>query len=306
MAMRDKLKSVYFWLIRLGQTIVSLLSVLFFNRIGTAWKVRNQKRERDGKAVSLIANGPSAREIIKGRRDLLEGTDLMVLNNFGNQEVFFQLKPRYYIIIDPAYFDFNFVNPGLDEKNVGSNRSEERKLMENFKKVDWKMTLFIPDTGAGRRAVKLYADNKNIEVVLFNGTRVLGFDGFQNWMYGRGSGISSSRNVIIPAMILMTIIGYKKIYLYGCELSWTKTMDVDPENGKMFFNDHHFYSKDEVRYFGKGAYLWWLKVIAEDLEGVEQVAKFAKKQGTTIINRTKGSFIDSFEYENPDTISANA
>ena len=65
---------------------------------------------------------------------------------------------------------------------------------------------------------------------------------------------------------------------------------------------YHFYSKEEIRYFGKGAYLWWLKVIAEDLEGVEQVAKFAKKRGVSIVNRTKGSFIDSFEYENPDTL----
>lgn len=300
--MKDKLKVIYFWIIRLGQTIVSLLLVLCFNRIGTARNVRKQKGVRDGQAVSLIANGPSAREIVNNRRDLLEGTDLMVLNNFGNQEIFFQLKPRYYIIIDPAYFDFNFSNPGLEEKGTGNDRSEERKLMENFKRVDWKITLFIPDTSAGRNAVKLYADNTNIEVVLFNATRVLGFDSFQNRMYGRGSGIPSSRNVIIPAMALMIILGYKKMYLYGCELSWTKTMDVDPENGKMFFNDHHFYSKSEIRYFGKGAYLWWLKVITEDLEGVEQVAKFAKKRGVSIVNRTKGSFIDCFDYENPDRL----
>ena len=296
------MKSLYYWLIKFGQTVVSLLLILFFNRIGTARKVRKQKEDRGGKAVSLIANGPSAREIVKDRRDLLEDTDLMVLNNFGNQDVFFQLKPRYYIIIDPGYFDFNFTNPGLDEKTSDNARTEGRKLMDNFKKVDWEMKLFIPDTKSGRKAVKLYVDNPNIKVVLFNGTRVLGFDGFQNAMYGYGSGISSSRNVIIPAMILMIILGYKKVLLYGCELSWTKTMDVDPENGRMFFNDHHFYSKSEIRYFGKGAYLWWLKVIAEDLEGVEQVAKFAVKRGVSIVNRTKGSFIDSFEYENPDTI----
>lgn len=300
--MKDKLKGVYFWLIKLFQTIVSLLLILVFNRIGTAKKVRKQRKDRHGRAVSLIANGPSAREIVAERRDLLEDTDLMVLNNFGNQDVFFQLKPKYYILLDPAFFDFDFVNPGLNESSVNSSCKEERKLMENFKKVNWEMILFIPDTRAGRKTIGLYADNPKMKVVLFNETRVLGFDGFQNRMYGFGSGIPSSRNVIIPAMILMVILGYKKMYLYGCELSWTKTMDIDIENGKMFFNDHHFYSRDEIRFFGKGAYLWWLKVIAEDLEGVEQVAKFALKRNVSIVNRTKGSFIDSFEYENPDTI----
>lgn len=300
--MKEHLKHLYFWIIKFFQTIVSLFLVLFFNRPGTARKVRKEKEERAGRALSLLANGPSARDILKDRCDLIEGTDLMVLNNFGNQECFFRLKPTYYIIIDPAFFDFNFINPGLIENRADNSRSEERKLMENFKKVDWGMTLFIPDTRAGRTSIKLYAGNPNIRVVLFNVTRVLGFNGFQSKMYRYGAGIPSSRNVIIPAMILVTILGYKRIYLYGCELSWTKTMDVDPDNGRMFFNDRHFYSKDEIRYFGKGGYLWWLKTIVDDLEGIEQVAKYAKRYDIHIVNRTKGSFIDAFDYENPETI----
>lgn len=43
----------------------------------------------------------------------------------------------------------------------------------------------------------------------------------------------------------MMLLGYESIYLYGVEFSWTKTMDVDPSNGKMFFNDGHFYENQK-------------------------------------------------------------
>lgn len=299
---KEKLKDIYGWFIRLFQTLVSIFSILTFNRCKTSRRLRKEWRERDDKPVSIISNGPSAYEIVNKRGDLLKGTDLLVLNNFGNQEVFFHLKPRYYILLDPAYFSLSFTNKGLNEKGNDSERKEERKLIENFKKVDWEITLFLPAAWVSNEVRKIYTQNANITVILYNATRVLGYDGFQNRMYHRGAGVPSSRNVIIPAMLLMGILGYKKIYLYGCEFSWTKTMDVDPENGKMFFNDRHFYSKEEIRYFGKGAYLWWLKVIAEDLDATEQVAKYAHRYGIRIINRTKGSFIDSFEYENPDKV----
>ena len=300
--MKDGLKNLYFIIIKLFKTIVSLFCIVFFNQCGTARYIRKQRIDRKGRAVSIIANGPSARDIVNNRRDLLKDTDLLVLNNFGNQDYFFELKPKYYILLDPIFFDLSFINKGLDEKTNNGSWNEGKKLKENFIKVDWDMTLLLPSGWTNTNVLKQYANNTHIKVVQYNATRVLGFDGFQNRMYYRGEGIPSSRNVIIPAMIALGIMGYKTIYLYGCEFSWTKTMDVDHKNGKMFYNDSHLYSNDENRYFGKGAYLWWLKVITEDLEATDQVAKFANKYGIHIVNRTKGSFIDSFDYENPDKL----
>ncbi len=299
------MKRLYFGLIKFFQSLVSLILVLICNHKGVARFVRKKKVDRSGSAATILANGPSAREIITKRKELLDGTDLLVLNDFGNTETFFSLKPIYYILLDPMYFDYNFKNPGLNEDNSNDNRTNEKKLMDNFRKVDWKMTLFIP-AGYNKKSIEsLFDFNPNIDIIPYYATRVLGYEWFQNIMYKYAQGVPSSRNVIIPAMLLMILFGYKTVYLYGCELSWTKTMDVDSENGKMFFNDRHFYSKDEIRYFGKGAYLWWLKAISEMLEGVEQVAKFANSMGVHFINRTKGSFIDSFDYENPDTIVTN-
>lgn len=296
------MKTIYSSLIVFFQTVVSLLLVSFYNHKGAAYKVRSLKKERNGRSATILANGPSARDILANRIDLLGNTDILVLNYFGNTDMFFELKPSYYIMLDPVLFNFDFRNPGLNEAPNDEGRIVGIQLMENFKKVNWKMTLFVPAIFNNKIFRSCFDDNSNIRVVPFYSTRILGYNWFCNYMYKRAQGVPSSRNVIIPALLLMILAGYKTIYLYGCEFSWTKTMDVDPDNGRMFFNDSHFYKKEEIRYFGKGAYLWWLKAISEMLEGVEKIALFANTRGVHIINRTKGSFIDAFDYENPDTI----
>jgi hypothetical protein len=300
--MKNLLKRVLIWLKKTGQTFISCVDVIISNKIGVARRVRSLSHD-ENVVATLLANGPSAKEIVKERRDLLLSTDLLAVNDFANTSTFFELKPKYYILLDPAYF-----NPKVQvesEKNATNYQSITNKIQENFKKVDWPMLLFMPSAHLTHDIINTYSYNGNIKVIPFNATRVLGFDSFQCYMYKRGQGVPSSRNVIIPAMILLVLMGYRKVYLYGCEFSWTKTMDVDLDNGMMFFNDRHFYSKDEIRYFGKGGYVWWLETIAEELRGTEKVAQFAKQMGVKIINRTKGSFIDAFDYENPDSIKAN-
>ena len=301
--MKEIFKSVYSGVIRLTETLVSILVVLIFNKFGINKHIRALRKEEKKRPISILSGGPSAREVLSDRRDLLDNTDLLVLNNFANTEAFFSLKPGYYVLLDPAYFDAQFVNKGLEEKTVGtSNCTQESLLVDNLKKVDWPMKLFMPVNKMGKKIVGCEINNPYIEIVQYHATRIMGFDWFQNWMYRHNQGIPTSRNVIIPAMILMANIGFSKQYLYGCEFSWTKTMDVDPDNGMMFFNDRHFYSKEEIRYFGKGGYKWWLKAIAEMLNGTDQVAKYAESIGVDIINRTRGSFIDSFVYEKLDNV----
>lgn len=298
--MKERLKKIYYLTESLFKTVVSLFSILLFSNGSIARKISEEKKKNIGHSISVLAGGPSVKEILVEKRELLKHTDLLVLNNFANNEIFFELKPKYYIILDPAYYDP--IVKVESERNADDSRQAKRQLLENLMRVDWDMTLFLPYVKNAKKELSLFAVNKNINVVEYNKTRVLGFENFQNWMYKHNMGIPSSRNVIIPAMILLANLGYSQIYLYGCEFSWTKTMDVNPENGMMFFNDRHFYSEKEIRYFGKGGYRWWLEAIVEMLFATEQVAKYAHSLGIKIVNRTKCSFIDAFVYENPDAL----
>ena len=294
----DKLKSIYFGFITLAHTIVSLFLVFIFNKKGIARKLKEMCKDRNGRPATILANGPSLKHILDNKRHLLEDSDVLVLNNFGNQEVFFELRPTYYIVLDPAYYDINF---RVDQEiNADMSRSAETQLMANLNKVDWPMTLLIPQKAL--QIFQAHIKNDNIRFAIFQTTRVLGYDGFQNWMYKHNQGVPSSRNVVFPAMINLINMGYKSIYLYGMEFSWLKNMEVDPSNGLIIMNDNHFYSKDEIRHFGKGYYKRMLNVMCEDINATDQIAKYALYRNVKMINRTIGSFVDSFEYENPDTL----
>lgn len=293
--MRERLKVIYNSLGILFKTIVSTLCVLMFNRGNCKKRIKEFKINDDKKVVSLLANGPSVGDILQNKRELLEGTDLLVLNYFANSNLFFELKPQYYIILDPAYFIKGY---GVaSEQNAKGEEDQNAQMKANFDKVDWDMLFFVPNSKAAIKAAGVFAENPRIKVVPYNATRVLGYKWFQNYMYSHLQGLPTSRNVLISALEILISLGYKKIYLYGAELSWTRTMDVDIDNGMMFFNDGHFYDKSSIRYFGKGGYKWWLEAIVEMLDGVEQIAYYAEYKGCKVVNRTPRSFLDSFEYE---------
>ena len=146
--------------------------------------------------------------------------------------------------------------------------------------------------------------NKHIHYIPYNDTKVMGYRCIVNYFINKNLGLPSSLNVIIPALSILSNIGYNQIYLYGAEFSWTKLMDVDPQNNKVYRNDKHFYDKGErVKYYDKGWFLWALKGQISAMEAIDTLAVYFKRRNVRVINRTKGSFIDSFEYENPEFIN---
>lgn len=283
------LKKIYIGAVRFFQTIVSLLSVLLFSRLSTRKKMKRILQQQD-RPASVLVNGPSLKEILTNKQFLLHETDCIAANYFCHTEFFDIIKPRYYIILDPGFF-------------LESNNAIIDKLLCSLLKANWDMELFIPNYKYSKYYQKKL-ENSNVRVVLYNLTRVKGGRKFSNYLYHLGLGIPSSINVLIPAIMEMINLGYKTIYLYGAEFSWLKSMDVDPNNGKMFLNDKHFYSDKSIRYFDKGGYQKYLSGTLDAMNAMEDIYYYAKSKNVKIVNRTKGSFIDVFEYENPDLINA--
>lgn len=278
------------------ETIVSLIDVFCFGHPF----LKNKKLNKNSDSVSILANGPSAREIINNNPELLTRGDLVSMNDAATSEVFFRLQPSYYILLDPAYFGGSW----LGDKELTDNSFDLtlKRINENLLKVDWEMTLLLPSSKNAEEFADRFNGHQHISVVRYNASRIQGFECYKMWAYKKGLGVPSSRNIIIPAILLMINAGYKKVYLYGAEFSWTKYMDIDLDNGLMYMNDRHYYSKDQIRYYDKGGYRLMLLHIAEMLGGLESISKYARQKKVSVINRTKGSFIDAFDYENPDTI----
>lgn len=293
--MKKKLKNFLNSIVLFFETLVSVIDVFCFGHPF----LKKSKFYHRGDVVSILANGPSAREVINTKPELLTGGDLVSMNDAAASDMFFSLKPNYYILLDPAYFGGTW----LGDKELTENTFDLtlKKINENLLKVDWKMTLLLPSSKSAGEFAKRFNGHQHITVARYNASRIQGFECYKMWAYKKGLGVPSSRNIIIPAILLMVNAGFKRVYLYGAEFSWTKYMDVDLENGLMYMNDRHYYSKDQIRYYDKGGYRLMLLHIAEMLGGLESISKYAQKKGISVINRTKGSFIDAFSYENPDS-----
>lgn len=286
-------KRIYFFLLELFDTIVSIVLVFYLSSFKTARRI-SKKRVTDDE-VHILANGPSLKTMITDHKDFLAKLDTLAVNHFANNPVFFEIKPKYYVLLDPAFFD-GYCKAELQDKIP--------VLLNSLSKVDWPMSLFVPYTKTVIEDTNKRLNNPNIMVIPFNSTRVIGLKKFRNFMYAHNLGIPSSKNVLLPSILLMINLNYKKVYLYGAEFSWTKTYNVDVETGKIYTDDAHFYDNNRI-YLRKGEFKFNLSCLVEALNATDYYQEYTEYKGMKVINRTPGSFIDAFPYEYSDNIGTH-
>lgn len=293
-SMRRFLKNLWLNAAFAMKALMSLVSVILFSSSKVATSLRKLASTTDiSNKVFVLGNGPSLNSVLESPKLMkeLHESDVIVTNRFATSAYFYKLKPKYYILLDPFFFDIKSIEQ--DPTALA--------MYEALNKVHWPMILFL-SKNADQVSISHYLNNPKIKIVLYNATQIVGPTFFQNFMYRNGFGLPNSRNVILPAITLMINQGYKEIYLYGAEFSWTKNIDVNPENNKIFINDGHFYQNKNETYMPVGWYRWYLDNINQMLHGTEQLSNYARSKGIKVVNRTKGSFIDAFNYENPDYI----
>ena len=292
--MREKMKKMWLGAGTVAKTLMSLTAVMLFSSRKISRLLCDFSKGIDtSRKAFILGCGPSLKEVLATPKlfEELQNNDVMVTNRFALSEDFYKLKPQYYILLDPAF---------CVEENIMKDPSIQA-MYASINKVDWVMTLFLSQR-ANISVIQQFVTNKNVALYKYNATTVIGPLKLQNLMYRKGLGIPTSRNVIIPALELMINFGYKNIYLYGFEFSWTKNFDVDPRNNRVYESSKHFYNDPDIQYFERGMYRDYLRHIDEMLFGTEQMAYFAESEGTSVVNRTRGSFIDAFPYENPETL----
>lgn len=283
--MRDAAKKAYKISVLLMQTIVSLLSVLLFSK-------KNCKRYFDSihkdcekeDSLYILGNGSSLDIFLNSGKSF--PYNMMVVNHFASSPMFNQLRPRHYIIVDNNLC----IAP---EKH---NSKQREILIQQFLDVKWEMNLFLPGDSS-KDLIKKLQSNEYLNLVLFNRTRVSGFHAITDYLYDLKLGMPIPQNVSNAAVFCGIASGFRNIYLYGAEHSWTKSFDVDPDTHRVFMNDGHFYEKDNLRYLAKGEYKEWLLAIYLALKSHEELRRYADKKGVRIINKSEKSFVDAYDFE---------
>lgn len=237
--------------------------------------------QRDGRRLIIMGNGPSLADTIREHKDALSSSDTMAVNFAANAPEFFELRPQYYILADPHFFQ------STDENVI--------KLKKNLSLVDWAMTLLIP--------IGATWDNREIapsvKICRFNAVGVEGFDFFTRKVYRSGLAMPRPRNVLIPAIMIALREGFSKVMLAGADHTWTRTLSVDDQN-RVVTVQPHFY-EDNREEHARVASVYrdvHLHNVLESLtiafRSYHQIAEYARKRGVDVINITPGSFIDAF------------
>ncbi len=270
---------------KLFETIGSTIAVAVFSKFKT--KLPNKFSDN----LVVLGNGPSLNTLYSNNKSFLSEKDIIVTNDFARSELFNTIKPSFYVIADPAFFND-------DAPDIIKQRSNA--IFEKLNKAVWPIFVFVPFKYKKYTKEKIH--NPKIEVFYFNHTPCSGFTNVLNFLFDKKLGMPYLKNILIAALMLGIQLKYKNIYLWGVDHDWMKYMTLN-KDGILCLESHHFYSnkKSEPTIWYKEGKIPWkvdeaLFSMAKMFSGYYIVSKYAKKKQVTIINQTPNSMIDAFEF----------
>lgn len=286
--MKKLLKGFFSFTKQLFDTIVSIFSALLFSSYKVDKYFKRQRKARtQGEVCNILCNGPSLAPVLDSDHPVFENS--FAVNYFAFSEHYQKIKPNNYIVLDNA------------DTGTVPLTEQEKKDVERFYNImvyetNWPMTFYYPNNGK-KEYIDIISKNKNINVVVYNMTPISGFKKVCHWLYRHSLGMPRPQNISNAAVFCALNAGFKKIYLYGAELSWMKQFEVHPKTHKLYMNDGHFYEEDNIRWFERGTYCNWLLYIHMGLKSHFDLREYADSIGAKIINKCPTSYIEAYEFE---------
>lgn len=269
------------------------------------------------KSVVVIANGPSARSFIdrcekEGIESLKQkGLTFFAVNKFSCQPEFFQLKPKYYLMLDMFFFEFSkevFEKPSLHPIAQYKPDFEKTQRMINetweaLQKVDWPMVFFVPQLYRKSYIVN-NLNNPNIQFVTYNYTVIKGSETFRNRMYDWRLGSPQCENVVNSCIFNAMQAGFENIYITGVDHDFHINIMVDSDN-TIIRTESHFYTDENKKHpllkqepdgtTGKIRLHELFHSLVKVHTGYDETARYAKHSQKRVVNLTEGGYMDAFE-----------
>lgn len=232
----------------------------------------------------ILGNGPSLRRNLEEDMEFLCRVDTMAVNFFANSPEFGIVKPTYYVLADPHFFDKAETDPNV------------ARLIASINAIDFPMVLLIPAKARGKAAL---FTNPKLKVLTFNFVAVEGFRWFENLMFSLKKGMPRPRNVLIPSIMAGIWLGYGRIYLLGADHSWLSTLSVNDRNEVVSIQPH-FYKEDEKEQtrirqeYVRHPLHEVLESMMIAFRSYHRIGSYAASRGIAVLNATPGSMIDAF------------
>ncbi|WP_341226534.1 hypothetical protein [uncultured Arcticibacterium sp.] len=268
------------------QSLFSILKVLLLS------KLFPEKPIKESGSCLILGNGPSSKDTLKEFLPQMKEMTCICVNMFASNSEFEIIKPKYYVLLDPAF---------IDEKH----ESASKLIINIIEKTSWALTLIIP---YHFRKSSYFLDrvkvNSNITIHYFNYTIVDGFLPLNHILYNLGIGMPLCQNVLVATIFQGIRMGFDDIYITGADHSWNENLRVSNEDNTLYLNDTHFYGQRKrnlSKEFGGDIgtiesqiakqFISFYKVF----KGHEILANFSKTRGIRIVNISNHSNIDVYK-----------
>lgn len=286
------LLKIQLFLEALYHTFISILRILF------RFKYKNSLRaaRKMDKDLVILGNGPSLKESLINKKELLDGKELMAVNQFVLSDEFSNLRPANYVLLDIGYFKAN---------TIPRVREIAGKIIDSFlEKTDWELTLFLPKEGRGSEFhTRLKNSDRNFRFVFFNRTNVDGLKFFRHWAYRHNLGMPKPQNVLVGCLVLSVCLRYSQVYILGADHSWLENIRISEDN-TLISIEKHFYDKDDKGKPTKKEHPDtlqstklhdYLNDLARTFSSYHLIRKFADAEGVKIWNASEKTYIDAFD-----------
>lgn len=273
-------------------SFLTITSILKFLRYGSL-KHSKSLSLTETQDIIILGNGPSLKGNLEKDMNILKKTNTFAVNKFCLTPEFHLLKPKYYLLIDPAFYI---------KKNTSLKFLElQKNIFDAFIKVkDWDLTLFIPvRTDMQDNWNSLIMNNKHITIRYINSNDANGFKSIIFTLYKYNFAMPMTQNVLVGAIFLSLNMGYKNIYLLGAEHSWTEHLRVNNKNQLFICNKHYYGEENTIFYKGiEQQEIWKMHEIllawSKTFMSYFVLRDYAKKVNANIYNLTTDSYIDAF------------
>jgi hypothetical protein len=279
-------------LLKTTQSLASIVKVIILSKFNNVLKLK----VNSNKDCIILGNGPSLTNSLHEYKNTLKNYDLICVNNFVKSELFYEIKPNFYILAANILFK--------PENELSTSYIELRdEIFNNLKvKTKWKINLMVPFEA--RKSVyfkKFIAENHFFNPIYFNNTPVEGLKFVNNFLFKFGLGMPRPHNVLIPAIMNCIHLNYKNIYLLGADHSWLKEISVNQKN-EALVNQKHFYDLNESRPLKMEDYISRPRLLHEIIhkfyhtfKGYWDIKHYANFKNINIYNSSEYSMIDAFE-----------
>lgn len=235
--------------------------------------------------VKILGNGPSLKnELMSNDVD----SDYCCVNLSLMSEFFFEIKPKYFVTVDPMFFT-KFL---LKEEYI-------HRLLS----IDWNVIWFVPYANYSF-AKSLVKSNKHILVKWHpSGMKLsMKISSIRDVLFKYGIAAPPAQNVLVAAIYDLIMEGYNKIELFGVEHSWLNQISVDNDN-RVCLKDSHYYDDKKVElkpWYRMDGKIYnmpeILRTLAITFEAYHDLQRFSTYMGgIEIVNMTPKSFIDAFK-----------